>query len=161
MGNFEPIPTIFPKPAQIQVQGYSGALSDLEENLSSSFRAMIFQKWTVSRISGGLDAQCHCLSGAPRRRGSLTRGKGLSLTCHFLHAMQRKTILRTGMSPDTSGVVQVHFYTNKMKFWQVTRDVAKTVTGRKRKVRGQNQVRRGHDSGTGQRSKQVKINIFV
>ena len=28
MGNFEPIPTIFPKLAQIQVQGYSGALSD-------------------------------------------------------------------------------------------------------------------------------------
>ncbi len=98
MGNFEPIPTIFLKLAPIQVQGYSWALSDLEENLSSSFRAMVFQKWTVSRISGGLDAQCHCLSGAPRRRGSLTRGKGLSLTCHFLHAMQRKTILRTGMS---------------------------------------------------------------
>ena len=98
MENSETGPTIFLKLAQIEVQGYSGALSDLEENLSTSFRAMIFQKWTVSRISGGLDAQCHCLSGAPRRRGSLTRGKGLSLTCHFLHAMQRKTILRTGMS---------------------------------------------------------------
>ena len=44
MGNSETSPTIFLKLAQIQVQGYSGALSGLEENLSSSFRAMIFQK---------------------------------------------------------------------------------------------------------------------
>ena len=44
IGNSETGPTIFLKLAQIEVQGYSGALSDLEENLSTSFRAMIFQK---------------------------------------------------------------------------------------------------------------------
>ena len=44
MENSETGPTIFLKLAQIEVQGYSGALSDLEENLSTSFRAMIFQK---------------------------------------------------------------------------------------------------------------------
>ena len=91
-------PTIFFKLAQIQVQRYSGTLSDFKENLSSSFPAMIFQKRTVLRISGRVGAQWHCLSGAPRRCGSLRRGKVLSLTCHYFNAMQRKTILRTGMS---------------------------------------------------------------
>ena len=44
MGNFDPIPTIFLKLAQSEVQGYPGRLSDLEENSSTSFPVSIFQK---------------------------------------------------------------------------------------------------------------------
>ena len=44
MENSETSPTIFLKLAQVQVQGYSAPLSDFEGKLSSSFRAMIFQK---------------------------------------------------------------------------------------------------------------------
>ena len=57
MANSETSPTIFLKLAQIQVQGYSGTLTDLEENLLSSFRATIFRNGTVFRISGRL---AHC-----------------------------------------------------------------------------------------------------
>ena len=43
--------------------------------------------------------------------------------------------------PDTLGVVQVNFYTISMTFLQVTQDVAKTMTQREIKGKGQNQVR--------------------
>ena len=55
MENSETGPTIFLKLAQIEVQGYSGALSDLEENLLSSF----VDFWPPG-------AEWHCLSGPPR-----------------------------------------------------------------------------------------------
>ena len=102
MENSETGPTIFFKLAHIQVQEYLGTLSDLKENSSSRFPAMIFRNWTDLRISGRLGAQWHCLSGAPRRRGSLARGKALSLTCYFSNAMQLQTIL---MSYLTLGVL--------------------------------------------------------
>ena len=44
MGNSEPMPTIFLKLAQIEVQGVSGTLSDLEDHLSTSLPVMMFQK---------------------------------------------------------------------------------------------------------------------
>ena len=44
MGNSETVNQTFLKLAQFKVQGYSGTWSDLDENFSSSFSVMIFQK---------------------------------------------------------------------------------------------------------------------
>ena len=104
MGNFEPIPTIFPKLAQIQVQGYSGALSDLEANLSSSFRAMIFQKWTVLSISGRL-AQSGIVYQARRAAPRETRGReGIVFNLSVLENDATYDNCKNGdVLPDTSG----------------------------------------------------------
>ena len=84
MGNFDPIPTIFLKLAQSEVQGYPGRLSDLEENSSTNFPVSIFQKWTVLSISGRL-AQSGIVYRASRAAPRETRGrKSIAFNLSFL-----------------------------------------------------------------------------
>ena len=71
-GKSETNPTIFLKLQQIEVQGYSGTLSDFEENLT--FSGYDFSKMDSFETFWPPGAQWQCLSGAPPRRGTLAGG---------------------------------------------------------------------------------------
>ena len=104
MGNSEPMPKIFMKLGQIQVQRVSGTWSDLEESLSSSFPAMIFQKWTVLRNSGR-QAHSGIVYRASRAVPRETRGrKSIASNLPFLkHDATYDSCKHGDMLPDTAG----------------------------------------------------------